>query len=280
MTNTEASEKFSRTIEMMRQDLAFYEAKYDGRFAEPPHVGLGNRKTRCVNEATLPIVTCHPSCLERCASTCYVLAICTNPRPNCRKCEARNTVLRRIDPNAYYEHFYREAERLNLPVRLSDGGDFENEEQVKACIAAARRHPSVHAILYTKRLELLPALVDRPETLHARYSGWEGDDAGEARARELGFEVTRVVWDGSGNCPYQRSLARFMEKKREIAAALRAGGLDAKAANKEADRAASKEVPVWHCRNCAEHGTGCCGRGDILFNVVGESGWALKARTV
>ena len=27
------------------------------------------------------------------------------------KCEAKNTVFRRIDPNAYYEHFYREAER-------------------------------------------------------------------------------------------------------------------------------------------------------------------------
>ena len=112
-----------------------------------------------------------------------MINICTKPRPNCRKVEAKNTVLRRIDPNAYYEHFYREAERLHLPIRLSDGGDFENAEQVKACIAAARRHPSVHAILYTKRIELLTALVDRPANLHARYSAWEGDEAGEAEAR-------------------------------------------------------------------------------------------------
>ena len=91
-----------------------------------------------------------------------MINICTKPRPNCRKTEAKNTVLRRINPNAYYEHFYREAERLHLPIRLSDGGDFENAEQVEACKAAARRHPTVHAILYTKRLELLPALVAPP----------------------------------------------------------------------------------------------------------------------
>ena len=90
--------------------------------------------------------------------------------------DQREQLARCIDPNAYYEHFYREAERLHLPIRLSDGGDFENAEQVKVCIAAARRHPSVHAILYTKRIELLPELVDRPANLHARYSAWEGDE--------------------------------------------------------------------------------------------------------
>lgn len=149
---TDKNEKIQKCIEQMQHDMAEYEAKYQGKFAEKPHVGLGNRKTRCVNEATLPIITCHPSCIEKCAGTCYVINTCTRPRPNCRKCEARNTVLRRIDPNAYYEHFYQEAERLHLPIRLSDGGDFENLEQVEACKAAARRHPTVHAILYTKRL--------------------------------------------------------------------------------------------------------------------------------
>ena len=217
-------EQLARCIELMQKDVAEFKAKYQGRFAEQPHVGFGNRKTRCVNEATLPIITCHPSCLEKCAGTCYVINICTKPRPNCRRCEARNTVLRRIDPNAYYEHFYREAERLHLPIRLSDGGDFENAEQVKACIAAARRHPSVHAILYTKRIELLPMLVDRPANLHARYSAWKGDEAGEAEARRLGFDVTHVVWDGTGNCPYQKSLARFLARKNEIARELRAQG--------------------------------------------------------
>ena len=42
---------FAACIEIMKQDLAYFEAKYQGRFAEEPHVGLGNRKTRCVNEA-------------------------------------------------------------------------------------------------------------------------------------------------------------------------------------------------------------------------------------
>ena len=130
-------EQLARCIELMQSDVAEFEAKYQGRFAEEPHVGLGNRKTRCVNEATLPIITCHPSCLEKCAGTCYVINICTKPRPNCRRVEARNTVLRRIDPNAYY---------------------------------------------------------------------------GEAEARRLGFDVTHVVWDGSGNCPYQKSLARSAQR--------------------------------------------------------------------
>ena len=60
-------EQLVRCIELMQKDVAEFEAKYQGRFAEEPHVGLGNRKTRCVNEATLPIITCHPSCLEKCA---------------------------------------------------------------------------------------------------------------------------------------------------------------------------------------------------------------------
>ena len=274
---TDNKEHFKECIEIMRQDVAEFEAKYQGRFAEQPHVGLGNRKTRCVNEATLPIITCHPSCLEKCAGTCYVLAICTKPRPSCRKCEAKNTVLRRIDPKAYYEHFYREAERLHLPIRLSDGGDFENEAQVAACIAAARRHPTVHAILYTKRLNLLPALIDRPATLHVRYSSWKGDDEGEAYARSLGFNVTHVVWDGSGNCPYQHSLAKFNLRKKELAAGFRAQGLSVKEANRRAEREAERDVHVWHCRDCATHGCGCCGTGDIRFNVVGEAGWAERA---
>ena len=274
---TDKKDQFKECIELMQRDVAAFEAKYQGRFAEAPHVGLGNRKTRCVNEATLPIITCHPSCLEKCAGTCYVINICTKPRPNCRKVEARNTVLRRIDPNAYYEHFYKEAERLHLPIRLSDGGDFENVEQVEACKATARRHPTVHAILYTKRLELLPVLVEHPANLHVRYSAWKGDEAGEAEARRLGFDVTHVVWDGSGNCPYQKSLARFLARKHEIARALRAQGVDAKTANRRAERETEKEITVWHCRNCAEHGCGCCGNGDIRFNVVGGVDWAERA---
>ena len=199
------------------------------------------------------------------------------PRPNCRKCEAKNTVLRRIDPNAYYEHFYREAERLNLPIRLSDGGDFENIEQVEACKAAALRHPTVNAISYTKRIELLPALVERPKNLYVRYSGWEGDTEGEAYARSLGFDITHVVRDGSGNCPYQKSLAKFTKRKSEIARALRAQGVGTRSANRQAERETEKEIKVWHCRNCAERGCGCCCPGDISFNEVGGVDWAVKA---
>ena len=63
---TDKTEQFRACIELMQHDVAAFEAKYQGRFAEVPHVGLGNRKTRCVNEATLPIITCHPSCIAKC----------------------------------------------------------------------------------------------------------------------------------------------------------------------------------------------------------------------
>ena len=269
-------DKFKECIALMERDVAKFEKKYQGKFAEAPHIGLGNRKTRCVNEATLPIITCHSSCIDKCGSTCYVLRICTMPRPNCRKCEAKNTVLRRIDPNKYYEHFYREAERLNLPIRLSDGGDFENIEQVEACKAAALRHPSVKAICYTKRIELLPALIDHPKNLYVRYSGWAGDIEGEAYARSLCFDITHVVRDGSGNCPYQKSLAKFTKRKSEIARALRAQGVDTKSANRQAEWETEKEIKVWHCQNCAEHGCGCCAAGDISFNEVSGVDWAVR----
>lgn len=51
-------QRLTEIIELMKSDLQEYEQKYQGVFAENPHVGLGNRKTRCVNEATLPIITC------------------------------------------------------------------------------------------------------------------------------------------------------------------------------------------------------------------------------
>ena len=181
---TGVASRYAEIIRQMTSDLKVFEQKYQGRFLEPPHVGLGNRKTRCVNEATLPIITCHPSCLEKCAGTCYVLRICTILRPNCRRCEARNTVLRRIDPKSYYEHFYRE---------------------------------------------------------------------------------------------YQKSLAKFSLRNREIAVELRHQGVDAKEASRRADRQAERECPVWHCRNCAQQGVGCCRRGDIRFNVVGAVDWAVRA---
>ena len=47
---TDKKEQFKECIELMQRDVAEFEAKYQGRFAEGPHVGLGNRKTRCVNE--------------------------------------------------------------------------------------------------------------------------------------------------------------------------------------------------------------------------------------
>lgn len=256
-------------IKLMKNDLHEYEQRYQGVFAENPHVGLGNKKTRCVNEATLPIITCTDACLERCANTCYVINIMTFPRPACRRCQARNTVLRRIDPERYYEFFFTEAERLDLPIRLSDGGDFENVSQVKACIAAAKRHPKVQAIGYTKRVELLPDLLLAPENMHIRYSTWENDEENTEIARDLGFDISTVVYDGSGNCPYQTTIARFRKSKSKIARGLRSAGMDTKTANRIAEKQTVALVPVHHCRICALKHCGCFKDGhDIRFNVV------------
>lgn len=257
-------------IQLMQADLNEYEMKYNGQFAENPHIGLGNKKTRCVNEATLPIITCHPSCIEKCAATCYVINIMTYPRASCRRCQARNTVLRRIDPDRYYEYFFQQAERKNLPIRLSDGGDFENAMQVKACIAAAKRHPTVQAIGYTKRVELLKDFLEAPSNMHIRYSTWENDEVNTKVALSLGFNLSYVVYDGSGNCPYQMSISRFRKQKYVIAQELRASGIDVKTASKMAEKKADELVKVHHCRNCAIKQCGCFKDGqDIRFNVVG-----------
>jgi len=272
-----SNEALQRAIDRMEKELHYFEQKYQGEFLEHPYVGYGNKKTHCVNEATLPVLTCSPVCLERCARTCYVIATSSLFRDSCRRRQAQNTVLRRIDPTAYYEHFYRTAEKEHLPIRLSDGGDLENEVQVGALIAAARRHPTVHAILYTKRLELLPLLVERPATLHARYSAWEGDEKGLARARDLGFDATYVVYDGSGNCPYQKSYARYEARRMEILKRLIEQGIDKKSAVKCAIQQTDGEIKVWHCRYCAQYGTGCCSDGDIRFNVVGKAHWEQAA---
>lgn len=43
------------------------------------------------------------------------------------------------------------------------------------------------------------------------------------------------------------------------------------------EREAEKEIKIWHCRNYAEHGCGCCSLGDISFNEVGGVDWAVRA---
>ena len=40
---TNKKEQFKECIELMQGDVVAFEAKYQGRFAETPHVGLGNR---------------------------------------------------------------------------------------------------------------------------------------------------------------------------------------------------------------------------------------------
>jgi hypothetical protein len=64
----------------------------------------------------------------------------------------------------------------------------------------------------------------------------------------------------------------------KIARTLRAQGIDSKTANKRAEHEAEQEINVWHCRDCAKRGCGCCASGDISFNEVGGGNWAIKAQ--
>ena len=96
--------------------------------------------------------------------------------------------------------------------------------------------------------------------------------------------MAEPYWVMSRRCSFRclskskrESLTRFNSRKYEIARELRARGVATKDANRRAEKLAGEEVKVWHCRNCSEHGTGCCGSGDIRFNVVGEGDWAVKA---
>ena len=44
------NETLKNCIELMRHDVAEFEAKHQGRFAETPHIGLGNRKQDALRE--------------------------------------------------------------------------------------------------------------------------------------------------------------------------------------------------------------------------------------
>lgn len=107
MTNEQA-QRIKRLIALMNEDLAYYEPSMTASF---------KRTTRRVRQQE----NMSSFCVNRCATTCYVINTMTYLRTSCRRCQARNTVLRRIDPVAYYEYFFKEAERLSLPIRLSDG---------------------------------------------------------------------------------------------------------------------------------------------------------------
>lgn len=85
----------------------------------------------------------------------------------------------------------------------------------------------------------------------------------------MGFDVTNVVFDGSGKCPYHKSLAKFFEHKRQIARHLMTKGYNTKIANKQAETQAESVIKVHHCRDCSRLGYGCCKTGtNISFKEV------------
>lgn len=211
------------------------------------HVGRGNSKTGCVNEATMPGLCCHESARTSCGiSGCYAMAL-QGLYPEYFWCLVRNTALRRRDAVAYYETFFAEAEAAGLPLRVNESGEIENLEQLRAMFEAARRHPSVKVIGYTKRPELLRAIgAECPDGVYLRYSVWTGDAAGEALAHECGVPTCTVSQDwGRVTCPNQR---RAEENRRR-----RAEGLE--------------ELPAWTCAMCAARGCGCASRRDQVLHL-------------
>lgn len=241
MTTAEKIAKFEQHVE-----AAAYLVENVSPFAEV-HVGKGNSKTGCTNEASMPGLCCHASAATSCGiSGCYAMTI-QALYPAYYWALVRNTALRRRDAAAYYETFFEAAEAAGLPLRVNESGDFENVDQLRAMFAAARRHTSVVVIGYTKRPELLETIgAETPANVFLRYSVWTGDATGEALARKHGVPTCTVAaeWDRVC-CPNQR---RAAENKRR-----RAQGLE--------------ELPAWTCAMCAAHGCGCASRHNVVLKL-------------
>ena len=211
------------------------------------HVGTGNAKTGCVNEATMPGLCCHKSARTSCGiSGCYAMTL-QSIYPEYYWCLVRNTALRRRDADGYYETFFAAAEAAGKPLRVNESGEVENLEQLRAMFAAARRHPGVTTIGYTKRPELLEAIGrECPPNVFLRYSAWTGDAEGAALAHANGVPTCTVSedWD-KVQCPNQR---RAEENKKRKAAGL-------------------EPLPAWTCAMCAAHGCGCASRRDVVLHL-------------
>lgn len=241
MTTAEKIAKYDEHVE-----TAAYLVENVSPFAEV-HVGTGNSKTGCVNEATVPGLCCHSSARTSCGiSGCYAMTL-QALYPAYYWAIVRNTALRRRDAAAYYETFFDAAEAAGLPLRVNESGDFETVDQLRAMFAAARRHPSVVVIGYTKRPELLEAIgAETPDNVFLHYSVWTGDAAGEALARKYGVPTCTVSADwGRVCCPNQ--IVADNNKYR------RAHGLE--------------PLPAWTCAMCAAHGCGCASRRDVVLKL-------------
>lgn len=231
-----------------------------------PSYGIANTKTGMVNEGTTPGPegTCDKSCQGDCLNFCYAIAHGDGVYPTARENHIVNTIARRRDPSGYYEYFFAAAEKLELPLRINETGDFENEAQIRAFIKSAKRHGTVRVIGYTKRESLLPLvkLANRLENVQLHYS-LACCHKGEATARANGVPCTMVTWDARAcSCPYQ--LKKFNAYKEAWEKAIAAGEGE-KAAAEKAVKAAKEAAAGWHCRKCAELGTGCFADRDVAF---------------
>lgn len=246
MTPEQAAENLAARIARYDEHVqaARYLVQNVSPFAEV-HVGFGNGKTMCTNEASMPGLCCHRSARTTCGiSGCYAMTL-QGLYPEYYWCLVRNTALRRRDAGAYYETFFVAAEEAGLPLRVNESGEFENAAQLRAMFAAARRHPSVQVIGYTKRPELLSVIgAECPPSVHLHYSLWTGDAEGERLARLHGVPTCTVSEDWSQvRCPNQL-IARENKRRAKL-------GLPA--------------LPAWTCRRCAELGKGCaCNRDMVL----------------
>lgn len=67
------------------------------------------------------------------------------------------------------------------------------------------------------------------------------------------------------------SLAKYNAYKKGQAQIYRTQGFDKKTASKKAGKDADTNIPVHHCRSCADKGCGCCAKGiDIRKGTLEE----------
>lgn len=127
---------------------------------------------------------------------------------------------------------------------------------------------------------VLRDIVLMPHSLRQNYGVLAFDECAISDGQDILAMVSGIIKDcddGSGNCPYQKSYARYEARRMEIQKQLIEQGVDKKSSAKRAIQQADSEIRVWHCRFCAQYGTGCCSGGDIRFNVVGKAHWEQAA---
>lgn len=140
------------------------------------HVSIsrGNEKMGAIQSVSLPSgVTCR---MCDCNKKCYAGRI-ERRRPSVKAAYQRNLDLLKTDPDV----FWREVEAavmLSRYFRFHVSGDIPNTEYLRRMIDVATRNKHCEILCFTKKYEIVNALLDRgieiPDNLHIIFSAWVG----------------------------------------------------------------------------------------------------------